>query len=767
MSYHKFFFIFLFHFVFFVAYSQQTYTIKGKIIDDKTAEPLAFAHICNDVTQQCFVTNFEAEFVIENNLCNNEYAFSASYVGYETKRIVFTAQKDTQIIISLKQESFTISEVIVHQEHLKTESASEINIEDISLLAYKNIAQVLESVAGVSILKTGTGNAIPIVQGLYGNRVSVINHGLEQASQQWGNDHSPEIDPFSAQRITIYKGASSLAFAGNAIGGVIAIDEKNISLSSQWKANATYVFQSNGLGNILNAQLENYNKNISFRINGTLKRLGDHKAPLYYLTNTGRKEANVSLLLEKKWNTRLKSSLYYSFYSAQIGILRGAHIGNLTDLEEAIGRDEPFFTQNKFSYAIASPKQNVMHHLLKYEMKYLISENQYLNMKYGFQHNDRKEFDVRRSGMSQSPALSLKKQTHSLALEHYISIQKNVQLKTGLNYALSNNTNIAETGILPLIPDFLSHQGALYSILSTRFKKLEWNFGARYDLKHLYVLAISKNLPRRIEKENRWFNTFGIGSNLVYNWSEKWSTNIDINYVQRAPQVNELYSFGLHQGVSGIEEGDKKLKVEQSLKFLFSNEIKTNKLKVSQQTYLQRIYHFIYLEPQTDYRLTIRGAFPVFLYKQTEAMLVGSDFTVQYQPIIPLNFLVKYALVRGYDLSHKTPLIYMPADNVTGEISYTLKDYKRFEQNKIQVTGLYVFKQNHLNANQDFLATPKAYFLLGLSVSNHIHFEKSYIALQLGAENVLNQKYRDYLNRQRYYADELGVNLKFRIAYHF
>ena len=128
------------------------------------------------------------------------------------------------------------------------------------------------------------------------------------------------------------------------------------------------------------------------------------------MTNTGKREGNIALQLEKNFRSKWQNQLYYSLFNTEIGILRGSHVGNLTDLEEAIGRDEPFFTKENFSYEIEAPRQLVTHHLLKLESKYSISEQSFLNFQYGGQLNDRKEFDVRRSGRSELPALSLEQQ---------------------------------------------------------------------------------------------------------------------------------------------------------------------------------------------------------------------------------------------------------------------------------------------------------------------------------------------------------------------
>ena len=106
-----------------------------------------------------------------------------------------------------------------------------------------NLADMLASVSGVSVLKNGSGISKPIIHGLYGNRVTILNNGLVQAGQQWGNDHAPEIDPFVADHISVVKGAGSLQYGSGAIGGVVMVDPYRVSTDPHLHGKATYVFQ--------------------------------------------------------------------------------------------------------------------------------------------------------------------------------------------------------------------------------------------------------------------------------------------------------------------------------------------------------------------------------------------------------------------------------------------------------------------------------------------------------------------------------------------
>ena len=232
--------------------------------------------------------------------------------------------------------------------------------------------------------------------------------------------------------------------------------------------------------------------------------------------------------------------------------------------------------------------------------------------------------------------------------------------------------------------------------------------------------------------------------------------------------MNELYSFGLHQGVSGIEEGNRNMDVEKSLKALLSVDFRIqNKFFVQALGYFQNVQDYIFLEPQKEFRLTIRGAFPVFLYKQTNANITGLDLLLKYEPKQNLNFILKYALVRGNDLTNDIGLINIPSDNILSSMTYTFKDGGKWKNNFLTINGRYVFQQTRIEESQDFLSPPDDYFLIGLQVGTNFEWQESSLKVSLRAENLMNTTYRDYLNRLRYFADENGINVSLNLNYRF
>jgi iron complex outermembrane receptor protein len=101
----------------------------------------------------------------------------------------------------------------------------------------------------------------------------------------------------------------------------------------------------------------------------------------------------------------------------------------------------------------------------------------------------------------------------------------------------------------------------------------------------------------------------------------------------------------------------------------------------------------------------------------------------------------------------------MPSNNLYAALNYQIPKFKKFENVEFQVNNRYIFKQKNLLSSQDFVAPPDSYYLLGIKVAAEKQLTKLRLTMFVRAENLLNETYRDYLNRQRYFTDDLGFNL--------
>ncbi len=747
------------------------YSIRGEVSDASTGFPLVYVNIFVQEQQSGVTTDTSGWFQL-TELCAGSYHLTFSHLGCTPQNLHILLERDTTLRIRMDHHATQIEGILVKgQPSTATiQSTQSIVKELIADNLDQNLSTLLENISGVQSLKNGAGIAKPVVHGLYGNRLAILNNGIAQSGQQWGNDHSPEIDPLVANRIRVIKSVSALAYPGANLGSVILVEPGKIDKEPHLHGKASYFFESNGRSHGLNLQMQKYSPELAWKINGTLKKTGDRSAPEYFLRNTGSSERNLALQLEKTFANKWFSELYASSFNTSLGVLRGGHVGNLTDLENAFVREQPFFTEEDFSYRLESPRQEVNHHLLKLATKYFKHENTWFEIIMAGQINTRKEFDVRRSGRSEVPALSLQQYSAYLETKWHQETDKDWKIDIGVQMNAVDNTNNPETGILPLIPDYVSLESGTYFLAHKRHKKWQWEGGLRYDYFHQQAVTITNTTPRTIARLNNNFHNISgsVGTNFAL--SEQLSLTYNLGYATRNPAINELYSGGLHQGVSGIEEGNPNLQREESIKSTLSLQGKIKqRLSFEALLYHQIIADYIYLQPQRELRLTIRGAFPLFAYQQTNATISGIDLSGQYIISDRFSSRFNYSFIRGRDRSQQLPLINIPSNNIAASLKYEWPpSMKRgnvfFNHSALQLNYKYVFNQGSILEEQDFLLPPPAYGLMGLKYSTDIQLSTFNSRLFIRVDNVLNVSFREYLNRQRYFANDLGRNIVIGIS---
>ena len=241
---------------------------------------------------------------------------------------------------------------------------------------------------------------------------------------------------------------------------------------------------------------------------------------------------------------------------------------------------------------------------------------------------------------------------------------------------------------------------------------------------------------------------------------KRWQLLGEIAFKQRPPEINELYSFGLHQGVSGIEEGTIDLNQEQGLKgSLHLRGLLGDRFHLDLNGFGHLFSGYIYLQPSQEYRLTIRGAFPVFTYEQCDAFLYGSDAKFRYTLSNRWKLESNWSYVFARNRSENLPLNFIPPLSGVNELHYEIAEWKEWRNLAVSVNHRYSATQWNWDSSLDLAPPPDGYHLWNLSLSGTFKGWKNEPKIRVGIENMMNTTYRDYLNRQRYFADALGRNI--------
>jgi iron complex outermembrane receptor protein len=85
-----------------------------------------------------------------------------------------------------------------------------------------NLADALANEPGVTGTSFASGASRPVIRGFDANRVRVLENGIGSFDvSDVGPDHGVPIDPLSMQRIEVVRGAATLRYGSQAIGGVV------------------------------------------------------------------------------------------------------------------------------------------------------------------------------------------------------------------------------------------------------------------------------------------------------------------------------------------------------------------------------------------------------------------------------------------------------------------------------------------------------------------------------------------------------------------
>lgn len=753
-----------------IAQDTCTLSLKGKVFDEHDGGSLPFATIFIQETGQFAQSNTDGDYEIES-LCPGTYTIRCEHIGCEPTEFEIQLNNDLNFDFKLEHHTELLERIEVQAERSNqqhSQSSQEMDAVQLRKSGGETLAGMMDEISGVSILQTGPNIQKPVIHGLHSNRILILQNGIRQEDQQWGEEHAPQIDPYVAQSVTIVKGAASVQYGSGALGGVVLVEPGDLPFGDSLQGEINLAAFSNGRGGSISGILEGgwaKSPTWAWRVQGTFSKKGDIRSPDYFLTNTGSESNNFSATIGWQ-NDQFGIQTYYSRFDQSLGILRAAHIGNLTDLEDAIARGEPLI-QDDFSYFIDRPKQEIEHHLIKTKAFWNTPKGGKLNLIYGLQVNNRDEFDRRRSRTDLRPSLDLQLFSNSLDLDYAHPLWKNWKGNFGVTGLSQVNFNVPGTGVRPLIPDYERQSLGLYWIERYLTNHWEFEFGFRYEFQNLLVKTF--DLDGNLIKPQFQFHQYAGSIGFVFHVHDILDFRTNLSTAFRPPAVNELFSQGVHHGTASIEIGNPDLEVEKSLKWATDIQFGLSDFQARGVFFINRITDYIFLFPQETFELTIRGAFPVFNYEQTNAILWGSDWDFSYDLQSWIRLDAQYSMIRGRDIKADEDLIFLPADRYRG--GFTIKPQvqnKHWQDLEFGVQVQYVDRQVRIPQNADFSAPPDAYTLVGLNASwSHPVGKSKALTIWLEAQNLFNTRYRDYLNRLRYFGDDPGRDIQLRIQFTF
>jgi iron complex outermembrane receptor protein len=753
------------------------FTLQGQLKDEHSKEIIPFFEIKMKENGVISKTDSLGNFEFKN-LCEGK----KTLIYHSLNKLIYTEKEflisENQFVnIEIENHFENLSEVLIEAHHIKKQEIESLQKNEISGLELEksrglSLGESLKSITGVNSIQTGPSISKPMIHGMYGNRVLLLNNGVRLEGQNWGADHAPEIDPFIATKLSVIKGAASIRYGMDALAGVILVEPKEMPLHKTVRGEFNVVGSTNGRSGVASSYLEGrFDKKLaglSWRVQGTLKEAGAYKTPTYYLTNTAMNESNYSagLCYNKK---KFDLDVYYSSFNSKVGIYSGSSVGNLTDLMFLFNSSEPI-VPSYFSYSINRGYQTIKHDLLKVKGCYHFQKAGNFTYILARQSNKREEFE---QGVSFNQAIvdqnipdayfQLITNSSDVIYEH--RAKGNFSGSMGVNFSTQGNV-FKGLDFKALIPNFRTYSGGIF--LLEKWNKNNWTVeaGVRYDYKWMrsYIQNYSKSTT--YSTDNQWQNTSAtLGS--VYKFNKQLSLNSSFGIGWRPPAPIELYALGIHQSAASFEIGDTTLKAEKSYNLQSYLNFSDKKLSFEIGGYFNTIDHFIYLKPLLKPIVTISGTYPAFQYTQANVFYTGLDVSFSYDVHENVEFTSKSALIYTYNRTLKDYLINTPSNRFNNGIIFKKDHFKKLSNLFFEFSTTTVLQQKNVPLNSDYVLPPQGYFLMNIDLGTTFKIKNQEVAINFSVNNLANTVYRDYLNRFRYYSNELGRNFTLRIKVPF
>ena len=611
-----------------------------------------------------------------------------------------------------------------------------LQAKELRQLPSTNLIDAIAKQPGVAQVTTGGGVSKPIIRGLGYNRIVVVNDGIRQEGQQWGDEHGIEIDAYEVGTVEILKGPASLMYGSDALGGVLVFKGMPAQPEGSIKGMVNAEYQTNN--GLIGA---------SFNLAGNQKgfiwdaRYSEKHAHAYrnrfdgYVPNSqfGERAFSLKAGLMRSWGF---SNLKFGYYNLNPSIVEGERD---TVTGELVSEND-----NLLSYRHGLPYQRV-HHYKAVSESFINLSSGHLKVIAGYQQNRRQEFE------ESADEYGLYLQLHTLNYDvRYVSEEwSGWKFSTGINGMGQKSINLGEEY---LIPDYGLFDAGVYATASKMLGRWNLSGGLRFDYRYLNAKGLVEDGEERFKDFTRHFSgiTGSVGATCEVTEQLDFKFNLARGF--RAPNISELASNGEHEGSLRYEIGNPNFKPEYSLQADFGFDYATRYFELHGALFANHIDNYIYLHRIDS---VIEPDLMTFAYAQGEAMLLGFEAGVDIHPFHALHIGSAFSYVNAQLLHQPEEMRWLPmtpAPRLSVDVKYELThDGQVFNNAFIAARMDWYLKQDHYYAAYDTETMTPSYLLFGLSTGTDVLIKGRKIAeLALIVDNLTNVCYQDHLNRLKY-----------------
>jgi len=469
-----------------------------------------------------------------------------------------------------------------------------------------SLGDTLSQELGVSASAFGAGASRPIIRGMEGPRVLMLQNGMSTADVSTvSNDHAVATEAATARQIEILRGPAALLYGSGAIGGLVNVVNDRIPTELVGKPTG----QVEARYGTVDGQ-----KNTSFSVDGSAGQIGLHVDGNYRDTDNYKIPGNAKQGDATSASGRLPNSFTHES-SVGVGgsyIADWGHIGaSVSSLDDHYGiptAEKSFIDLHQTRYDIDSLVREPFAGIESFKFKLGYTD---------YTHTEKKE-DGTANTVFSNRALQTR---WELAHKPLAGWRGNFGIQTEQNNysALS-----AVDGSPQLTPKTKSGTFAGFLVEERKFGSVLASAGLRLE-----------SVKRRPEGlQDRDFNLFSWSTGALWSFVPGYGLGATYSVAQRAPTVEELYSNGPHESTSTFDIGNGSLQKETSHNIELSLQKTEGLVRWKGNLFQNKVKNYVYgrTNGQVDEtgNADPAGEFLQRFWSQGDATIHGAEVEVSY-----------------------------------------------------------------------------------------------------------------------------------------
>jgi iron complex outermembrane receptor protein len=609
-----------------------------------------------------------------------------------------------------------------------TQSTVDLSGMDLARSLTSSVAQTLSSEAGMAVRYNGPAATLPIIRGLGGDRILVLQNGERTGDlSSAASDHGLTIDPLAADRVEVVRGPASLMYGSSALGGVVNVIANDIPASvpdrvTGWLTGQTESVTPGGAGS------------------GSLTIPAGHMA-----VSLGAGLRGVGDTYQGGGDRLLNSDAHNDYQSIGVGVIGAGASGGVAVKRYAFRYGIPGeATDPEFGASIDGIRKD-----LKAQLDFVGGGGAFGAVHIDGSAQTYSHDEIESSG-EVGTSFGLKTQTLGASVKTEFGALSGALGLTGLRKQYD------ATGEEALTPAANSNAWGAFVfeelVVGHREHPPTVQFGARLDQ---FAIDSKEGDPKFGPARSLDFNAVTGSIGVTLPTGEQSSFAFNLGRAFRAPTVEELFSNAFHAAAGTFDVGNPDLdsEINQGAEAVFR--IHGRRVHTEVSAYYNAISNFVMPDIQGD-TITDEGeTVPLNHYTQDDATFYGLEATFEAQVGTSLVAGLLGDVVRA-SLANGGNVPFLPPARLGGHLRW---DNGHFN---VGAEARHGFAQTRVSGGAVDVPTD-AYTVVNLSAAWHLEGRQTGHTITLRADNLFDTAYRDATSRIKSFAFNPGRN--FSLAY--